>query len=360
MKPILDRRRQSLTSSFSDAKIDSLVITSPVNWFYLTGFTGESGALIVSRKGSALITDGRFMVQGRRETSGIRLIEQKGSLVESVSEFLKDSRSQRVGFDAAQVAVGQMQTLRRATGARVRWVATLGKVERLRMHKDAAELAQMRRAAILASDVMQFAIRLLKPGIREFEVAAEIEYQMRKRGASRPAFETIVAFGNRAALPHARPTAKRLRKNELVVLDLGVILAHYCSDITRTVYVGGAPKRIQTWYQAVLEAQRAAIAAVKSGAACGDVDGAARQVLAGYRLDHLFVHSTGHGLGLEVHEDPRVARGQKKRLEPGNVITIEPGVYSAGIGGIRIEDDVAVHADRTEVLTRAPRDLIEI
>ncbi len=360
MKPILDRRRQSLTSSFSDSKIDSLVITSPVNWFYLTGFTGESGALIVSRKGSALITDGRFMVQGRRETSGIRLIEQKGSLVESVSEFLKDSRSQRVGFDAAQVAVGQMQTLRRATGARVRWVATLGKVERLRMHKDAAELAQMRRAAILAGDVMQFAIGLLKPGIREFEVAAEIEYQMRKRGASRPAFETIVAFGNRAALPHARPTAKRLRKNELVVLDLGVILAHYCSDITRTVYVGGAPKRIRMWYQAVLEAQRAAIAAVKSGAACGDVDGAARQVLAGYRLDHLFVHSTGHGLGLEVHEDPRVARGQKKRLEPGNVITIEPGVYSAGIGGIRIEDDVAVHADRTEILTRAPRDLIEI
>ncbi len=118
MKPILDRRRQSLTSSFSDSKIDSLVITSPVNWFYLTGFTGESGALIVSRKGSALITDGRFMVQGRRETSGIRLIQQKGSLVESVSEFLKDSRSQRVGFDAAQVAVGQMQTLRRATGAR--------------------------------------------------------------------------------------------------------------------------------------------------------------------------------------------------------------------------------------------------
>ena len=360
MKPILDRRRQSLTSSFSDAKIDSLVITSPVNWFYLTGFTGESGALIVSRKGSALITDGRFMVQGRRETSGIRLIQQKGSLVESVSEFLKDSRCRRVGFDAAQVAVGQMQSLRRATGAHVRWVAILGKVERFRMRKDAAELAQMRRAAILAGDVMQSAIGLLKPGIREFEVAAEIEYQMRKRGASRPAFETIVAFGNRAALPHARPTAKRLRKNELVVLDLGVILAHYCSDITRTVYVGGAPKRIRMWYQAVLEAQRAAIAAVKSGAACGDVDGAARQVLAGYRLDHLFVHSTGHGLGLEVHEDPRVARGQKKRLEPGNVITIEPGVYSAGIGGIRIEDDVAVHADRTEVLTRAPRDLIEI
>jgi len=228
------------------------------------------------------------------------------------------------------------------------------------MRKDRGELAQMRRAAILAGEVVELTIGLLKPGIREFEVGAEIEYQMRKKGASGPAFETIVAFGERAALPHARPTAKRLRKNELVVLDLGAILGHYCSDITRTVYLGRAPKRIRSWYQAVLEAQAAAIAAAKSGAACGDVDRAARRVLTGYHFDHLFVHSTGHGLGLEVHENPKVARGQKRLLEPGNVITIEPGVYSEGIGGIRIEDDVAVHADRTEVLTRAPRDLIEI
>ena len=360
MKILLHRRRRSLTSSFSDAKIDSLLITSPANWFYLTGFTGESGALVVSRKGASLITDGRFMVQGRAETSGVRIHQQKGSLFEAVGRFLKDSKSCRVGFDPSQVTVGQMQSLREAAGTRVRWVPAVGKVENLRMRKDAAELAQMRRAAILASEVVQHAIGLLKPGIQEFEVGAEIEYQMRKKGASGPAFETIVAFGERAALPHARPTAKRLRKNELVVLDLGVILGHYCSDITRTVYVGRAPKRIRTWYQAVLEAQKAAVATAKSGASCGEVDSAARQVLTGYRLDHLFVHSTGHGLGLEVHEDPRVARGQKRRLEPGNVITIEPGVYSAGIGGIRIEDDVAVHADRTEVLTRAPRDLIEI
>ena len=360
MKTRLQLRRQGLTASFSEAKIDALLLTSPANWFYLTGFTGESGALVVSRKGTVLITDGRFMVQGRAETSGVRILQQKGSLVESAGQFLKDSRFRRVGFEPTQVTVGQMQSLRRAAGARVRWVPTPGKAERLRMRKDAAELAQMRRAAILAGEVVQSAIGLLKPGIREFEVGAEIEYQMRKRGASGPAFETIVAFGERAALPHARPTGKRLRKNELVVLDLGVILGHYCSDITRTVYMGRAPRRIRMWYQAVLEAQTAAIEAAKSGAACGDVDGAARDVLAGYRLDHLFVHSTGHGLGLEVHEDPRVARGQKKRLEPGNVITIEPGVYAAGIGGIRIEDDVAVHADRTEVLTRAPRDLIEI
>jgi Xaa-Pro aminopeptidase len=356
----MPQRRRNLAASFSDAKVDALVITSRPNWYYLTGFTGDSGALIVSRKGTTFITDGRFTLQGRAEMTGVRIQQQQGSLYASVGQFLKDSRMRRVGFDPAQTTVGQLNSLRKVAGASVRWVGTTGTVESLRMRKDAAELAQMRRAAILAGDVVQSAIGLLKPGIREFEVAAEIEYQMRKRGASGPAFETIVAFGERAALPHARPTAKRLRKNELVVLDLGAILAHYCSDITRTVYVGRAPKRIRTWYQAVLEAQGAAIAAATSGAACMDVDGAARQVLASYRLDNLFVHSTGHGLGLEVHEDPRVARGQKKCLEPGNVITIEPGVYAAGIGGIRIEDDVAIHADRTEVLTRAPRDLIEL
>ena len=360
MKTPLAQRRRNLAAGFSEAKVDALVITSCPNWYYLTGFTGDSGALIVSRRGTTFITDGRFMVQGRAEMAGVRILQQQGSLYASVGQFLKDSRYRRVGLDPAKTTVGQLRSLRKAAGASVRWVATADTVESLRMRKDAAELAQMRWAAILAGDVVQSAISLLKPGIREFEVAAEIEYQMRKRGESGPAFETIVAFGERAALPHARPTAKRLRKNELVVLDLGAILGHYCSDITRTVYVGRAPKRIQVWYQAVWEAQGAAIAAAKSGAACGDVDAAARQVLAEYHLDHLFVHSTGHGLGLEVHEDPRIARGQKKRLEPGNVITVEPGVYLAGIGGIRIEDDVAIHAGRTEVLTRAPRDLIEI
>jgi Xaa-Pro aminopeptidase len=360
MKTPFHLRRRNLSAGFSDAKIEALLLTSPANWFYLTGFTGESGALVVSRKGSSLITDGRFLTQGRAEAAGVRIVEHKGALFGAVGKFLKDSRFRRVGFDPTQVTVRQLQSLRKAAGAGVGWVPAPGKAESLRMRKDAAELVQMRLAAILAGEVMQFAIGLLKPGIREFEVGAEIEYQMRKRGASGPAFETIVAFGERAALPHARPTAKRLRKNELVVLDLGVILGHYCSDITRTVHVGRASKRTRRWYRAVLDAQTAAIAAVKSGAVCGDVDGAARQVLAGYHLDKLFVHSTGHGLGLEVHEDPRVARGQKKRLEPGNVITIEPGVYAAGIGGIRIEDDVAVHADRTEVLTRAPRNLIEI
>jgi Xaa-Pro aminopeptidase len=341
-------------------RLGSLVVTQSASWFYLTGFTGDAGALVVSRQSAALITDGRFTEQARQETSGIRIVPQAGTLAASVGQFLKSSGAGKVGFDASHVTVSQFRAMRKAAGSRVRWIPAAGQVERLRQQKEAQEIALMRKAAVLAGEVLESALKVLKPGVRELEVAAEIEYQLRQRGASGPAFETIVAFGKRSAYPHARATAKRLRKNELVVLDLGAILAHYCSDITRTVVVGQAPARIRRWHRAVQEAEAAAIAAVKAGVTCGEVDAAARRVLAGHRLDAYFVHSTGHGLGLEVHEDPRVAKGQKQVLEPGNVITIEPGVYVPGVGGIRIEDDVAVHAGRTEVLTRIPRDLIEI
>ena len=353
-------RRRALVKKLGEERLRALLVTRPASWYYLTGFSGDSGALVVSRRGTTLITDGRFTAQAREETSGIRIVQQSRSLAAATGEFLKRAGARTVGFDEAHVTVGHLAAMRKAAGGRVRWVASAGHVEALRGRKDAQELATMRRAAILAGAVLEGALKLLRPGVRELEIAAEIEYQMRQLGASGPAFETIVAFGERSAYPHARAGAKRLRKNELVVLDLGAILAHYCSDITRTVVVGRASAKIRQWHRAVQEAQAAAIGAVRAGASCGEVDAAARTVLAGHRLDRYFVHSTGHGLGLEVHEDPRVAKGQKQILEPGNVITIEPGVYVPGIGGIRIEDDVAVHAGKTEVLTRIPRDLIEI
>jgi Xaa-Pro aminopeptidase len=360
MKTPFAQRRRALQQQFRAARLSSLLIIQPENWYYLTGFTGEAGALVVSRHGTALITDGRFTTQAKKETSGVKIVRQEGSLAASVGQFLRSTRLAKVGFDASHVTVGQLSALRKAAGRRTKWVATAGQVERLRQHKEAGEIELMRKAAVVADKVMARALKLLKPGVRESEVAAEIEFQMRQLGASGPAFETIVAFGERSAYPHARATGKRLRKNELVVLDLGAILAHYCSDITRTVVVGRASRQVRQWHLAVQSAQAAAIAAVKAGAACGEVDAAARKVLAGCRLDRYFVHSTGHGLGLQVHEGPRVARGQKQVLEPGNVVTIEPGVYVPGVGGIRIEDDVAVYAGKTEILTRTPRDLIEI
>lgn len=360
MSELFKIRRKALHRLMARAEVDALVVTQPANWYYLTGFTGEAGTLLLEQGRATLISDGRFTTQAKGELASVRFLEQKGTLMEFVGKYLGGKRSRRVGYDASHLTVSQLGLLRRAAGPRTKWISSPGLVESLRIRKDSTELAKMRQAAILAGNVLTEALKLLKPGVTENEIAGEIEYQMRRGGASGPAFETIVAFGERSALPHARPTSKRLKKNELVVLDLGVILAHYCSDMTRTVFVGRAPSRVKTWYRGVREAQEAGIAAVRAGATCGDVDAAARRVLAGYKLDRYFTHSTGHGLGLEVHEDPRLARGQKARLESGFVVTIEPGVYLAGVGGIRIEDDIAVKPGMSEVLTRIPRDLIEL
>jgi Xaa-Pro aminopeptidase len=354
------KRRKAIVAELRSRDLDGLVVTHAANWYYLSGFTGESGALVITATGTNLVTDGRFTVQAKEETRGIKIEQQKGALYTALGDLLRRQRIRRFGFDPGLLTVSQWKAVRKAAGANCRGVEAAGLVEGLRRRKDAGELAEMRKAALLASEVLESAIKLLRPGVREREIAAEIEHQMCKRGASGPSFDTIVASGSRAALPHARPTDKLLRKNELVVLDLGVILGHYCSDMTRTVYLGRAPKRIRSWYNAVQEAQAAGIAAVKAGVTCGEVDAATRDVLRKSRLETYFVHSTGHGLGLEVHEEPRVARGQVVRLEPGNVITIEPGIYVEGVGGIRIEDDVAVHARGNEVFTRVKRDLIEI
>ncbi|MGB9511561.1 MAG: Xaa-Pro peptidase family protein [Candidatus Acidiferrum sp.] len=360
MSETFQNRRQQLVRELKRRQLDCLLVTHPANWYYLTAFTGDSGALVVDRAGATLITDGRFTTQAKQESPGIGIQPQNGALFPSVGSWVAQRRLHRVGYDPQQWTVSQLKAFRIASGRKCRPIEAGGMVEALRVKKDAQELAVMRKAAILVGEVLQGALKLLKPGVREIEVAAEIEYQMKKSGASGPSFESIVAFGERSALPHARPSSKRLRKNELVVLDLGVILGRYCSDITRTVHVGPASKRIRGWYHAVQEANQAAREAVRPGVSCGEVDAAAREVLKKHRLDSYFVHSTGHGLGLEVHEGPRIARGQAVRLEAGNVITIEPGVYVEGVGGIRIEDDVAVNGQGSEVLTRLSRDLIEL
>ena len=354
------QRLRALRSAISRQGLAALVVTNPKDWYYLTGFTGDSGVLVILLRESALITDGRFMAQAREETSGVQILAQQAAPLPTAVELLRRKRAARVGFHPSELTVAQLAVLRKAGGSRVRWSAAAGLVEALRMRKEPVEIARIRKAARLTATVLQDVLPLLRPGVREIEIAAEIDHQMRLLGASGPAFETIVAFGERSAYPHARPSSRRLRKNELVVLDLGAILGHYCGDLTRTVFAGRAPERVRRWHRAVQQAQAAAVAAVRVGVPCGEVDAAARRVLASSRLDQYFVHSTGHGLGLEVHEAPRIARGQKQALAAGNVITIEPGVYVPGVGGIRIEDDVVVHADRAEMLTRVTRDLIEI
>jgi Xaa-Pro aminopeptidase len=360
MTDTYSKRRRAVLSELHRRRLDCLLVTRPANWYYLSGFTGDSGVLAIAAGGTTLITDGRFTTQARQESPGVKLQLQNGALLGSLGAWLKQQRIRRAGFDPEQWTVAQWNAFETATAGKCRMIEAAGIVESHRMKKDPQELTIMRKAAILAGEVLEGALKLLRPGVTESEVAAEIEFQIKKRGASGPSFETIVAFGERSALPHARPTAKRLRKNELVVLDMGVILDRYCSDITRTVFVGRASRRIREWYRAVQNANQAATGSVQRGITCGEIDAAARDVLKKNSLDSYFVHSTGHGLGLEVHEAPRVARGQQVRLEEGNVITIEPGIYVEGVGGIRIEDDVAVGVQGSEVLTRVSRDLIEI
>ncbi len=254
-----------------------------------------------------------------------------------------------------------MGALKKAAGQGIAWKPTTELIERIREVKSAEELDLMRRSARACLRGYRRGPRVSSgPGVTELEVAAEIDYRLRRKGATGPSFETIVASGPRSALPHARPTEKLLQKNELVVLDLGAILRHYCSDLTRTVFLGRAPARIRHWYTAVEQAQKAAHDALRAGVTAGSVDRAARRLLHQHGLGSYFVHGTGHGLGIEIHERPQVGRSQKQEIRVGNVVTLEPGIYVEGVGGIRLEDEVAVHADRIEVLTTAPRGLLEL
>jgi len=265
-----------------------------------------------------------------------------------------------VAYSPTHMTVGQLAALRHGAGSRVRWVDGKFAIEKLRAVKDAAELATMREAAVLISDVFRGVLRVIQPGISELDVAARLEYAMKRRGASGRSFETIVASGARSAWAHAAPTPKLLRKNELVVLDQGAILRGYCSDMTRTVFLGRSPAKVRRLYDAVLEAQEAAKAAIRPGITAGNVDATARNVLRRRGLASYFTHSTGHGLGIEVHEMPRLGRGDETVLEEGMVVTVEPGVYIEGFGGIRIEDDVVVAAQGAVDLTNASREFFEL
>jgi Xaa-Pro aminopeptidase len=350
-----------LRLSFSGLSADAFLASHLPNIRYLCGFTGSAGLLLIESSGSTLFTDSRYKFQAAEEVSGARVVIAPHGLLRGLGDHLRTRRGRlRLAYAPAQVTVAQKAALQAAAGSRVRWVNGGDAVERLRAIKDAAELATMREAAELISDVLNSVIPSIMPGLTELEVAAEIEYGMKRQGASGPSFETIVASGAHSAWAHARPSSKPLRKNELVVLDQGAILRGYCSDLTRTIFLGRAPARIRAMYEAVLEAQAAAKSVIRTGVPAGDVDQAARQVLKRRGFAQYFTHSTGHGLGLEIHEMPRLGKGEKTELEAGMVVTVEPGVYIQGLGGVRIEDDVLVTAKGAEDLTTASRDFLEL
>ena len=357
------RRRRALSAAQAEGS-DALLVTHAADVRWLSGFTGSSGAVALMRGKAALFTDGRYTEQARAQAAGLRVVIGNGMPGALAAKWLAERGAARCGFDAQQTTVTQLDAMRKALPASVRrrfFAPLRGLVARLREVKDAPEVQAMRKAAALGCKLFDGVLPELKPGVPEAAVAAGLEYRARLAGAEAMSFETIVASGKRSALPHGTASAARLPRRGFVTLDFGVVLGGYCSDMTRTVHLGRAGRRERDVYHSVLEAQQAAVAAVRSGARCGDVDEAARSVLRRAGLDKWFTHSTGHGVGLEIHEGPRVAAKQTQVLEAGMVITIEPGVYLPGEFGIRIEDTVVVTAGGCDVLTaRSRKDLLEL
>ena len=349
-----------LRLGFSALKADALLVTHLPNIRYLCGFTGSAGLLLVDSARATLFTDSRYTFQAREEVAGARIQIASGGLLAAAGKALKRHRRLALAYAPSQLTVAQLDALHTAIGKRIRWVKAPDLVEQLRAVKDKVELAAIRDAAILISNVFRQMVPKIRPGISELDLSADIEYAMKREGALGPSFETIVAAGPRSAWAHARPSSKPLAKNELVVLDQGAILRGYCSDMTRTVFLGRPSEKVRDMYSAVLEAQAAAKLAIRPGATAGDVDASARKVLKARSLARYFTHSTGHGLGIEVHEIPRLGRGDKTVLQQGMVLTVEPGVYLEGLGGVRIEDDVVVTSNGAVDLTTAPRELLEL
>lgn len=358
-------RRQAALEAARGAGVDALVVTHLADVRWLSGFTGSSGAVALSKAGAALFTDGRYTTQAKAEAAGLRVVIGKGAPGAQAAGWLAErkglgSKNARCGFDAVNTTVAALEAMRKALPAGQRrsfFVATQGVVARLREVKDADEIRKMRRAAALGCRLFEGVLTNLSAGETESEIALVMELEARRAGADGMSFETIVASGKRSALPHGRASAAKLPHRGFVTLDFGVLLDGYCSDMTRTVHLGKATKREWDVYHSVLEAQQAGVSAVAPGATCGDVDEAARSVLRKAKLERWFTHSTGHGVGLEIHEGPRIAGhvpGRAKQvLEPGMVITIEPGVYLPGEFGVRIEDMVLVTEKGHEVLTKA-------
>lgn len=351
------QRRQGVSAALPNHNVEALVVTSPANVRYLTGYAGSNGLVVIASGEAYFFTDPRYGLEAK-STIDCRVVIARRPLISAAGALLKRRSLSRIGFEPAWCTVEQHEALRKALPKAAALAPVAGLVEQLRAVKSGAEIERIRRSVHLLSEAYSRAIRRLRVGVRECDVAAEIEYQMRILGAEKPAFETIVASGARSALPHARATGRRIGENELLLVDMGAMVDGYASDMTRMCYLGHPGRKVRNTYQAVLEAQQAAIAEVRPGIPAARVDLAARRVLKGHGLEKAFLHSTGHGLGLEIHESPRIAKRDKTRLQAGMAITIEPGVYLEGFGGIRIEDTVLVTEGGCEVLTPTTKELM--
>ncbi len=336
---------------------DVFVVASPENRRYLTGFTGSSGAAIITKAKALFVTDFRYLDQAALECPGWEIVRQGPVMADTVAEVISKLGEERVGFERETATFAWYEDL--ATRLKGYEFVPVGPVvERVREVKEENEIALIREAAALTDKALGEAISLLRPGMPEREIALEIEYRMRKLGADGAAFPTIVASGLRSAMPHGRASEKPLAEGDFVTIDMGAMYRGYCADLTRTFVLGSATEEQEKVYALVLDAQLKSLAAVKPGRTGKEVDAVSRDIIGGAGHGEHYGHGLGHAVGLAVHEGPRLAPNSDRVLEPGMVVTVEPGVYVTGWGGVRIEDLVVVRPDGCEVLSQFPKKLM--
>ena len=351
------KRQKTALAHPNIAELDGYIVLSPANRQYYTGFSGSSGVVVVTRQGAWLITDFRYVEQARHEAVGVHVVQGHGDLWQSVREILDGLSVRRMGFESRFMTVDQWAALTLAIPD-VQWRAVDNGLDAVRMIKDVKEVQTLRRAVSVAERGLRDVRRFINVGTQEMTLARELDVAMRRAGAQGSAFPTIVASGPRGALPHAHPTGKELASGECVTIDFGATVDGYHSDQTVTMVVGGEnPKqaRLRAIYDIVLEAQERGIAAVGPGVAAHVIDDVCRAYIAGAGFGEYFGHATGHGIGLAVHEAP-ILRGKNETiLRPGMVVTVEPGIYVPGLGGVRLEDMVLVTEDGVTKLTSWPK-----
>jgi len=357
MQAIYRQRLERVRSKLAEKNLHALVVFSRANVRYLTGFTGSAGVLVVGRDGWAwLVTDGRYKLQSKEQTKGTGVkIAITRSTDKAIANILKREGSRNAGFEGRYCTVAFWERLRgELKGAKVKLESQNGIVEELRAVKDETELACIRRAAQLADAAFEHALKTLRVGMTERELAWEIEAFLRTHGADSIAFAPIIVSGERTALPHGQPSDRRLQKGDLVTMDLGAAVNGYCSDMTRTVVIGRPNDEQKRIYSAVWEAQQRAVESLVANQKGKRVDSIVREVLDKHGLRKFFLHGTGHGVGLEIHEAPSLGQRSKDVLKPNMVVTVEPGVYIPNFGGVRIEDLVLITDGSPDILTRSP------
>jgi len=352
-------RIKKLRDRFEDLKINGILLSNPFNRYYLSGFTGTSGYLFIGEDKSVLITDSRYMKQAKEQCADIEVVDQGKDIYETFLKIIDYIKINRLGFEENHITLRQFSEYEKKL-ADINLIPVRGEIKRLREIKDKEEIIKITKAAEIADGAFSHILNYIKPGVHENEISLEIEYFMKRQGASAVSFDTIVASGERSAMPHGVASSKEIELGDTVTLDFGCIYEGYCSDMTRTVFVGEAKEEIKKIYEIVLKAQTSALEMLKAGLLCKDIDACARKIITAYGYGENFGHGLGHSLGLEIHEDPAISSKSERKLETDMVVTIEPGIYLEDIGGVRIEDLVLITKNGYENLVKSPKEIIVI